>query len=84
MDNNDEGNTDMVVAVRVRPLSSKETQAGCQQCCTVMNNKVITLTLKYTSGNLDMFIILCTSIAPKLMYLKNLRGMSKSGGRRSD
>lgn len=30
----------MVVAVRVRPLSSKEEAAGHQSCCKVLNQKV--------------------------------------------
>ena len=33
----------MVVAVRVRPLSPKEIQAGAQNCCKVINNKIVVI-----------------------------------------
>ena len=32
----------MVVAVRIRPLSTKEEAAGHQKCCKVLRNKVRT------------------------------------------
>lgn len=35
-----EEQNNMVVAVRVRPLSPKEEAAGCQACCKVINQKV--------------------------------------------
>lgn len=33
----------MVVAVRIRPLSSKETSAGHKQCCSLLSDKIVVI-----------------------------------------
>jgi len=37
------GDNAMVVAVRIRPLSPKEVQAGAQKCCKVINGKYVVI-----------------------------------------
>ncbi len=33
----------MIVAVRVRPLTSRETDAGVRSCCTVLRNSIVAI-----------------------------------------
>lgn len=42
----------MVVAVRVRPLSSKEIEGGAKSCCQIINNTVIAIKKEGTGGYL--------------------------------
>lgn len=40
MDAGGNSGNNMVVAVRIRPLSAREREAGAQKCCKVINGKV--------------------------------------------
>jgi hypothetical protein len=42
----------MVVAVRVRPLSSREIETGCTPCCEVINNSIVAIRKRGTGGYL--------------------------------
>ncbi len=47
----------MVVAVRIRPLSPRESEQGAQKCCKVIKNKVC------TSCNRCAVLSVCGSMA---------------------
>lgn len=45
----DVGNN-MVVAVRIRPLSPRETEAGATKCCKVVNGKIVVISKAGIAG----------------------------------
>ena len=49
----EDGRGAMVVAVRIRPLSSKEVNAGHKSCCTAINGKTIAIKKE---GNAAMYL----------------------------
>lgn len=41
----------MVVAVRIRPLSQKEIESGHHSCCSVLNSNIVTIKKDGQAGN---------------------------------